>query len=238
MGYLDNRTITVDAILTKKGRELLSRGQSFFNITQFALADDEIDYHLWNENHPSGSAYYGYAIEQLPLLEAVPDETQVMRYKLISLPKDVVRIPVVSVGQTSITLSAPGVFADITPQTLYSATGVSGDLNGTLGYTAILHNSDYATLSTLEEVPSRDRDRSEPAPVPGDFAVSGAGIFLSDSDIKKSVYVVGKRFRVTAKSVDVGDRTRSVNTKITIIGNETGGSVVISLSVADLNAGR
>ena len=46
MGYLDKTTITVDAILTKKGRELLAQGSEFFNITQFALADDEIDYNL------------------------------------------------------------------------------------------------------------------------------------------------------------------------------------------------
>jgi hypothetical protein len=54
MGYLNNSVVTVDAILTTKGRELLAQGN--FNITQFALADDEIDYTLYNPNHPSGSA--------------------------------------------------------------------------------------------------------------------------------------------------------------------------------------
>ena len=68
MGYLDNTSITVDAILTKRGRELLARGDGSFNITQFALADDEIDYTLFNENHPNGSQYYGEAIENMPLL--------------------------------------------------------------------------------------------------------------------------------------------------------------------------
>ena len=32
MGFLDNTSITVDAILTKKGRELLARGQDEFRI--------------------------------------------------------------------------------------------------------------------------------------------------------------------------------------------------------------
>ena len=50
MGYLNNSTITVDAILTKKGRELLAAGSSDFNITQFALGDDEVDFGLWNIN--------------------------------------------------------------------------------------------------------------------------------------------------------------------------------------------
>ena len=65
MGYLDNSIVTVDAILTKKGRELLAKGDGSFKITQFALADDEIDYTLYNPSHPSGSALYGEAIENL-----------------------------------------------------------------------------------------------------------------------------------------------------------------------------
>ena len=68
MGYLNNQVVTVDAILTKKGRELLARGDGSFNITQFALADDEVDYSMYNPNHPSGSAFYGEAIEHMPLL--------------------------------------------------------------------------------------------------------------------------------------------------------------------------
>ena len=45
---IENTTITVDAILTKKGRELLARGQNEFRISKFALADDEIDYNLYD----------------------------------------------------------------------------------------------------------------------------------------------------------------------------------------------
>ena len=52
MGFLNNTSITVDAVLTKKGREALARGQDEFNITKFALADDEIDYRLWDVTHP------------------------------------------------------------------------------------------------------------------------------------------------------------------------------------------
>ena len=87
MGFLNNTTVTVDAILTKKGRELLAQGTDSFNITKFALADDEVDYNLWDVTHPNGSDYYGNVIENMPLLEASPDETQVMKFKLLSLPK-------------------------------------------------------------------------------------------------------------------------------------------------------
>ena len=84
MGYLNNATTVLDAILTKKGRELLARGQNEFRITKFALADDEIDYTLFNPSHPSGSAYYGEAIINQPLLEVFPLESQIMKYKFFN----------------------------------------------------------------------------------------------------------------------------------------------------------
>ena len=101
MGYLNNSVVTVDAILTTKGRELLAQGN--FNITQFALADDEIDYTLYNPNHPSGSAFYGEAIQNMPLLEAFPQETQTMKYKLSTLPRGTAKMPILeTVGNISI----------------------------------------------------------------------------------------------------------------------------------------
>ena len=86
MGYLNKATITVDAILTNRGRELLAQGgRASFNITKFAIADDEVDYGLYNVAHPEGSEYYGSIIENMPVLEATPDEQQIMRYKLVTL---------------------------------------------------------------------------------------------------------------------------------------------------------
>ena len=70
MGFLDNSTITVDAILTKTGRQKLSQGT--FSITRYALSDEEIDYTLYDVNHPNGTDSYGTVIENMNLLEAVP----------------------------------------------------------------------------------------------------------------------------------------------------------------------
>ena len=93
MGYLNNQVVTIDAILTTKGRELLAKNDGTFRITQFALADDEIDYDLWNPAHPLGTNYYGIIIENMPLVEATADESNIMRYKLVTLPKKTARIP-------------------------------------------------------------------------------------------------------------------------------------------------
>lgn len=117
MGYLNNSIVTVDAILTKKGRELLAKGDGSFKITQFALSDDEVDYTMYNTSHPSGSSYYGEAIENMPLLEAFPDETQIMKYKLVTLPRGTAKMPIISLGLESIVLKQTAT-TQITPQTL------------------------------------------------------------------------------------------------------------------------
>ena len=116
MGYLNNQVVTVDAILTTKGRELLAKGDGSFNITQFALSDDEVDYTLYNPNHPSGSAYYGEAIENMPLLEAFPDETQMMKYKLVSLARGTAVMPYLNLGRTDLSIRS-GVVFNISPTT-------------------------------------------------------------------------------------------------------------------------
>ena len=92
MGYLDNSSITVDAVLTKKGREILKNGGNL-NITSFTLSDTGVDYTLWNPDHPSGSAFYGEAIENLPMLEASVHAFNNMSNRLISLNQSSIAIP-------------------------------------------------------------------------------------------------------------------------------------------------
>lgn len=206
MGYLNNSSVTVDAILTKKGRELLAEGRDSFRITQFALADDEIDYDLWNPDHPLGSNYYGIIIENMPILEAVSDETQMMRHKLVTLPKSTTRIPRITVGTSTIILRN-GEVSTISPNTANFAGG-----NSTLGYTAILSNSDVADISVSTPIQNS--------------VLPTTPRFIGDNEDARSVAVTGIDFVVTAKQLT----TRQTAT-ITIIGNETGGSTTINLTV-------
>lgn len=210
MGYLNNNTISVDAILTKKGRELLARGRNEFNITQFALADDEIDYNLWNPAHPLGSDYYGVIIENMPITEAVPDENQNMKYKLVTLSKKTVRIPIVTVPNTTITLTAAGDSSVISPSTSNFPNG-----NQTLGYTAILSDSEAAYIRVA---PGGELRNGIQPTVPR---------FIGDTESAQSVTVIGRSFEVVAKNQPLTQKTATV----TIIGNETGGRVTIDLTV-------
>ena len=49
MAFLDSSTAVIDAILTRKGRELLARNDGSFQITKFAFGDDEINYQLYDD---------------------------------------------------------------------------------------------------------------------------------------------------------------------------------------------
>jgi len=144
MGYQNNSVVTVDAILTTKGRELLAKGG--FNITQFSLADDEIDYTLYNPSHPSGSAFYGEAIANMPLLEAFPQETQMMKYKLTTLPRGTAKLPILDLGLSAINIKQGSSLA-LTPQTLNY---LGGNTFESSGYTATI--SDVRLFSTFEGV--------------------------------------------------------------------------------------
>ena len=111
MGYLDNSSITVDAILTKRGRELLSRNDGSFRITQFALGDDEIDYSLFNENHPNGTQFSAEAIENMPLIEAIPNGANIMNSKLITLTRGVSAIPYIQLQSSTLSVDRGGTIA-------------------------------------------------------------------------------------------------------------------------------
>ena len=205
MGFLNNSTITVDAILTKKGRELLARGNNEFKITKFALSDDDIDYTLWDVSHPNGTNYYGTVIENMPVLEAFPDETQIMRYKLITLPKATTRMPILQVPVSSMVFNGPG-DQPITPLTLNAS-------DATLGYTFILHNGNVAYLR-----------------VGAGGSVPNSGntipVFLDTDELTNSQAVSATTVQVYSKQVN-----STQVTQLTIVGNETGATATIPITV-------
>ena len=203
MGYLNNTEITVDAILTKKGRQKLASGQSL-NITKFALGDDEIDYTLYEPAHPKGSAYYDVAITSIPITEASPDETQALRYKLVTLPKGTTKIPLVRLGVPSIAVSQNEGGVGLTP-----TTSPSGNSNS--GYTMILADQRAGTLTVTKGASSN-------ANVP---------VFLGEEISATAQVVSGLEFRFTPNP----SLTSDVITTITVYGNETGGSQTIPVTV-------
>ena len=218
MGYLNNSIITVDAILTKKGRELLAKGDGSFKITQFALSDDEIDYTLYNPSHPSGSAFYGQAIENMPLLEAFPDETQIMKYKLVTLPRGTAKMPILDIGYTSITLKQ-GASLAITPQTL-NYLG-NNDTFETSGYTCTV--SDTRLFSTFNGV---GIDTDQAAALNSSTTVG--------TNVSKTVIGSTINLRATTVNSLFGSKT-SLQATITVVGRDSGARVLIPITVTKVN---
>ena len=214
MGYLNNISVTVDAILTKKGRELLARNDGSFRITQFSLADDEIDYTLYNSNHPSGSAFYGEAIENMPIIEAFPDETQTMKYKLLTLPRGTAKLPVLELGFTTITLKQ-GASLSITPQTLnYLGTDSTFEASG---YTATI--GDSRTLSNFEGVGVNTTDAQQLN------TTSTIGTNVSRT-------VIGTTINLTATTVNTLFGTAAtLSTILTVTGRDSGARLTVPVTI-------
>jgi hypothetical protein len=136
MAFLDNSgDIILDAVLTDVGRMRLARGDGSFQITAFALGDDEIDYSLFNSSHPSGSAYYDLSIKQTPILEAFTNNTSFLKSKLLSVNRnDLFYLPVIKLNElnTGNSKHTSGVFivtSDLTTSQL-SLQSNAGVLNG------------------------------------------------------------------------------------------------------------
>jgi hypothetical protein len=207
MAYIDNQSITVDAVLTKKGRELLAKNGNL-NITSFALADDEVDYTLYEPNHPNGSAFYDIALRNTPVFEPLTDETQVMKYKLVTLNQGVTAIPVISIAQDKILVTK-----DYTGDIIISPS-TNPAYNLQAGYTAILGNKNVGTLIVQQTNAINAVSNTVPT-------------FAGDINTTSAQVVVGNSFRFVPNS-SLGKTT---TTNLTIIGNESGGSISIEVTV-------
>ena len=217
MGYLNNSSITVDAILTKKGRELLARGRDEFRITQFALADDEIDYTLYNPQHPSGSAFYGEAIDGMPLLEAFPEQNQIMKYKLATLPRGTAKLPVLDIGFSAITLQQGAQLA-VTPQTLnYLGNDQTFE---TSGYSCTV--ADVRLLNTFDATGINTTAASQA----NASATTTIGTNVSST-------VIGTQINLRATTVNTlyGSGQTSIVSTLTVTGLDSGARITVPLTV-------
>ena len=215
MGYLDSSTITVDAILTKRGRELLALNDGSFRITQFALGDDEIDYTMFNENHPNGSQYSGEAIENMSLLEAIPDGNHIMRHKLITLDRGTSIIPFIDAGIDIIKLAIGGTYS-LSPKTL-NYNGVTTGLAEPNGYSFTIADRRLVTRFTSVGAAGKPAARmSQP------YASTAVGESVSG----RGVSITG------ISSTSLFGSNEKLLTTLTIEGMNTGARLTIPLEVS------
>ncbi len=216
MGYLNNQVVTVDAILTKKGRELLAQNDGSFRITQFSLADDEIDYTLYNPTNVQGTAFYGQAIDNMPLLEAFPDGNQIMKYQLSTLPRGTALLPVLDLGYASISL-AQGASLSITPQTLNYLGSTSAF--ETSGYSATI--ADVRTLASFNGVGIQ----STAATAQNSTSTTTLGTNVSST-------VIGSQINLRATTVNtLFGSSKTLGTTLTVVGLDSGARLTIPITI-------
>jgi hypothetical protein len=219
MSYLSSTSVVVDAILTAKGRELLARNDGSFRITQFSLADDEVDYTLYNPNHPSGSAFYGEAIEAMPIIQAYPNDMEIMKYKLITLPRGTAKIPVLDLGYNAITIKQ-GASLAITPQTL-----------NYLGATSTFEQSGY--VATIGDVRTMSSFNGVGINTPEATALNSTTTI--GTNVSKTV--IGTTINLTATTVNTlfGSNT-SLYTTLVVVGRDSGARISIPVTIIKVNS--
>ena len=220
MGYLNNTSVVVDAILTNTGRQLLAQNDGSFQITQFSLSDDEVDYTLYNPNQPSGSAFYGEAIENMPIIQAFPDSNEIMKYKLITLPRGTAKLPVINVGYNTIVLKQ-GASLSITPQTL-----------NYLGATSTFEQSGY--VATIGDVRTMSAFNGVGINTPDATALNATGTITVGTNVSKTV--IGTSINLTATTVNTLFGTNTIlYTTLVVIGRDSGARIQIPVQVTYVN---
>ena len=210
MGFINKTSaVTVKARMTAQGTKYLLTDPQRFNITQFALGDDEIDYTLYNENHPNGTAFYGEAIENLPLIEAIPNENNTMISKLTTLPRGTTKIPVLSLQSNNITVGRSANFT-ITPNTLNFDTTIES------GYTFTI-----ADRRLIQAGQTTEANVSEANP----RSIPFTGTALSQT-------FTGQSFTgTTLAGTTLFGSNAALATSITVVGLDTGARSTVTLTV-------
>jgi len=215
MGFINNTSYILNAVLTKKGREYLAKNDAKFNITKFALADDEVDYTLWDTAHPLGTDYYGAVLESMPLVEPVVDPEVVMKYKLITAPVGSKALAVIK-NVTPLSVEIKYVIdpdsntvpedVDITGITTGGLQNVYNDEN----YKFLILNSNIADITAIgQEVPPNN------------------GSDVETGRLTKQV--ISREIKITAKPI--GPSPGILKTSLIITGQNSGAIFVVPITV-------
>ena len=191
MAFLDNSgDIILDAVLTDTGRFRLAKGDGSFRIVKFAFGDDEINYGLYNKNHPSGSAYYDLDILQSPVLEAFTNNSISVKSKLLSISRNnLLYLPVLKLNDviSGLERHTSGVYV----------VAVDTDTETSLGTaTGVLYGETPANGGTIRVDQGLDTSEISPA-------------FAIDSDLIETQYIIQIDNRL-ANIIDASDSSRAV----------------------------
>lgn len=250
MGYLDHSTnnIILDAVLTDYGRQRLATANSAFNISQYSLGDDEVDYRIIKK--------YGRTVgkekieKNTPIFEALTNSSIALKYKLIGRENDGTSISTVFLPVLKTTSGADGKPSTVS---LEKSQNSSVTVKVDLYYNNVTGGAVPAELiQTIYKIKVSDRFFVVDTPVGGT---------LTQPDIARNLVNVGDPNRVAVytfttlasnqtsisfnikarnidnttlsiygKRIDSTSSTRQINSFITVVGEKHGCTLDIPVS--------
>ena len=156
----------------------------------------------------------------MPIIQAFPNSTEIMKYKLITLPRGTAKLPVIDVGYSNITIKQ-GASLSITPQTL-----------NYLGATSTFEQSGY--VATIGDVRTMSAFNGVGINTPDATALNATGTITIGTNVSKTV--IGTSINLTATTVNTlfGSNT-TLYTTLTIIGRDSGARIQIPVQVIKVN---
>jgi hypothetical protein len=154
----------------------------------------------------------------MPLLEAYPQDTQIMKSKLATLPRGTAKLPVLDLGYSAISL-VQGASLSITPQTLnYLGNAQAYE---TSGYSATI--SDVRLMNTF----------------------NGIGINTTAALTSNTTTTLGTNVSTTVTGTQINLRATTVNTlfgnntqlsaTLTVVGLDSGARLTIPITINKTN---
>jgi Lhr-like helicase len=152
----------------------------------------------------------------MPLLEAFPNETQIMKYKLTTLPRGTAKLPVLDLGYAAIVLKQ-GAQLSITPQTL-----------NYLGNEQIFETSGYS--ATIGDVRLMNTFVGQGIQTEAAITANNTATQTTGTSVSKTV--IGTQINLTATTVNTlfGSLTQ-LTTTLTVVGLDSGARLTIPVTV-------
>tara|TARA_Y100000589_G_scaffold289748_1_gene292028 strand:- start:798 stop:1538 length:741 start_codon:yes stop_codon:yes gene_type:complete len=241
MGFLNHATnnIIIDAVLTDKGRELLSRNDGSFKISRFRLSDDEVDYSIVEQ--------YGIPLgkekieKNTPIFEALTSENLALKYPLITLDNN-----------TEVVFAYPEIVLDGTTLPLKITTNSASQNNNKVAVidikTSLNQDVDFnlnrsnlvddffkvKVFNKLLKV-TNSSSRSDS----GDIAtytvraepITRTSEFTGQTVAKIEVTATGITNDSSFKYYSLASDRTSIKTQIQIIGNRTNSSLIVPITI-------
>tara|TARA_Y100000992_G_C21234083_1_gene477034 strand:+ start:317 stop:1057 length:741 start_codon:yes stop_codon:yes gene_type:complete len=241
MGFLNHATnnIIIDAVLTDKGRELLSRNDGSFKISRFRLSDDEVDYSIVEQ--------YGIPLgkekieKNTPIFEALTSENLALKYPLITLDNNtevVFAYPDIVLDGTTLPLTIT-TNSSSQPNVKVAVINIKTTLNQDVDFNLNRSNlvDDFFKVKVFNKLlkVANSSSRSDLGEI-ATYTVSASPVertreFIGQTSARIEVIAEGITNDSSFKYYSLASDRTSIKTQIQITGNRTNSTLIVPITI-------